>query len=122
MYLVEHGESRATVARVLGIHPKTLARWLRLARQPGGLDRRPGRGPRPGLSDDQLRQLGQLLGQGPRAHGWPTQGWTVGRVARLIEREFGVRYHPEHVRKILKRRLRRTPRARRRGDGERSGC
>jgi hypothetical protein len=26
-------------------------------------------------------------------------------VARLIERRFGVRYHPEHVRKVLKRRL-----------------
>src|SRR5262249_24046473 len=31
--------------------------------------------------------------------------WTAARVARLIEWEFRVQYHPEHVRKILKRRL-----------------
>jgi transposase len=31
--------------------------------------------------------------------------WTAARVARVIEREFDLRYHPEHVREILKRRL-----------------
>jgi transposase len=103
--LVEHGESRASVARVLGVHPKTLARWLRLARRPRGLEPRPPRGPCPGLSDEQVRQLEQLLRQGPRAHGWHDPRWNVARVARLIERHFGRRYHPEHVRKLLKRRL-----------------
>jgi hypothetical protein len=39
------------------------------------------------------------------AHGWHNQLWTAARVARLIEREFRISYHPEHVRKILKRRL-----------------
>jgi transposase len=103
--LVERGEARATVARVLGVHPKTLARWLRRARQPGGLAATPQRGPRPGLSDDQLDHLERLLLQGAKAHGWHNQLWTAARVARLIERHFGQRYHPEHVRKILKRRL-----------------
>src|SRR5215470_8598294 len=49
--LVARGESRADVARILGVHPKTLARWLRLARQPHGLDAKPLPGPAPGLSD-----------------------------------------------------------------------
>jgi hypothetical protein len=31
--------------------------------------------------------------------------WTAGRVARLVRQRFDVSYHPEHVRKILKRRL-----------------
>jgi hypothetical protein len=31
--------------------------------------------------------------------------WTAARVARLIDRHFRISYHPEHVRKILKRRL-----------------
>jgi len=31
--------------------------------------------------------------------------WTAARVARVIERKFGLDYHPEHVRRILKRRL-----------------
>src|SRR5215472_14249120 len=40
-----------------------------------------------------------------RRHGWPTELWTAARVARLIRERFGLDYHPEHVRKILKRRL-----------------
>jgi transposase len=103
--LVAHGESRATVARILGVHPKSLARWLRMARQPHGLDPKPNHGPPAGLSDDQLRQLEGLLAQGAQAHGWHNQLWTAARVARLIERHLGIRYHPEHVRKLLKRRL-----------------
>jgi transposase len=103
--LVGRGESRATVARILGVHPKTLARWLRLARSPHGLDARPQGGPRPALADEQLRRLEELLLQGAKAHGWHNQLWTAARVARVIERHFGLRYHPEHVRKILKRRL-----------------
>src|SRR6185437_12551462 len=103
--LVAQGESRQDIARILGVHPKTLSRWLRLAQQPGGLDSRPHPGRPPALSDDQLHQLEQLLVQGAKAHGWPNQLWTAARVARLIERHFGVRFHPEHVRKILHHRL-----------------
>jgi hypothetical protein len=43
--------------------------------------------------------------QGAKAHGWHNQLWTAARVARVIERHFGRRYHPEHVRKVLKQRL-----------------
>jgi len=57
------------------------------------------------LTDDQLRQLEALLLQGARAHGWPNQLWTAGRVAVLLQRHLDIRYHPEHLRKILKRRL-----------------
>ena len=67
--LVEQGEPRATVARILGVHPKTLARWLRRAKQPDGLQARPQLGPRPGLSDGQLQQLEQLLLDGAKFHG-----------------------------------------------------
>jgi len=102
---VADGQPRATVAAVLGVHPKTEARWVRLARQPGGWAAKPQPGPAPGLSDDQLRRLEGLLAQGAKAHGWPNELWTAARVARLIERQFGRRYHPEHVRKVLQRRL-----------------
>ena len=37
--------------------------------------------------------------------GWPNQLWTALRVTLLIERHFGIKYHPEHVRKLLKQRL-----------------
>ncbi len=47
-----------------------------------------------------------MLLEGAKAHGWRTELWTARRAAELIERHFHVRFHPEHVRKILKRRLR----------------
>jgi transposase len=102
---VADGEARATVATVLGVHPKTVARWVRAARRPGGLDARPQPGPTPGLTDADLRTLEGLLAKGAKAHGWHNELWTAARVARLIEQEFGLAYHPEHVREILKRRL-----------------
>lgn len=43
--------------------------------------------------------------QGPRAHGWDNDLWTANRVAEILRRHFGLSFHPEHVRKILKRRL-----------------
>jgi transposase len=103
--LVEQGESPTRVARILGVTPTSLHRWRRMARKPHGLDSRPSPGPAPRLSAAQLRKLERLLLQGAPAHGWPNQLWTADRVARLIRQRFGITYHPEHVRKILKQRL-----------------
>jgi Winged helix-turn helix/DDE superfamily endonuclease len=42
-----------------------------------------------------------LLGQGALHAGYRTELWTIPRVAELIRDEFGVRYHPAHVWKLL---------------------
>jgi transposase len=102
---VTDGQTRKTVAEVLGVHIKTIARWIRESRTPEGLNAKPQPHPAPGLTDADLRRLERLLAKGAKAHGWHNQLWTAARVARLIEREFDISYHPEHVRKILKRRL-----------------
>jgi hypothetical protein len=57
------------------------------------------------LSDQQLRRLQDLLAQGAARHGWPNDLWTATRVTEIIRRHFGIRHHPEYVRKVLKRRL-----------------
>lgn len=101
---VREGQSPTTVAQVLGVHRVSVQRWLRMARTPGGLDAKPVRRA-PGLSDDQLLELEGLLLQGASRHGWPNDLWTAARVTDLVRRHFGRTYHPEHVRKILKRRL-----------------
>src|SRR5580700_1712398 len=103
--LVDQGESPTTVARILGVRTTSVHRWRRLARRPHGLDARPVPGPTPGLSDYHLQKLERLLLQGAKKHGWPNELWTADRVARLIRERFGVSYHPEHVRRILKERL-----------------
>jgi transposase len=103
--LVEGGESPSLVARILGVHETSIHRWRRLARSQAGLLAKPHPGPTPRLSDEQLAQLEQLLLQGAKHHGWPNHLWTADRVTALIDRHFGVKFHPEHVRKILKQRL-----------------
>jgi transposase len=104
--LMEQGESPTTIARILGVARPSLYRWRRAARsRPGGLVAKPHPGPTPGLSDAQLEHLEDLLLDGATAHGWANDLWTAPRVAEVIRRHFGIAYHPEHVRKILKRRL-----------------
>jgi transposase len=103
--LVEGGESPSIVARILGVTRSTLRRWRRLARQPDGLATRAALGPKPRLNNRQLANLEALLKQGAVKHGWSNHLWTCKRVAVLIERHFGVRYHPAHVYRLLVRRL-----------------
>lgn len=43
-----------------------------------------------------------MLLEGPLAAGFPTDLWTLTRVAQVIERHFGVKYHPGHVWRILR--------------------
>jgi hypothetical protein len=49
--------------------------------------------------------LQHLLLQGASTHGWPNDLWTAARVATLIQRRFGIDYHPDHVRRVLKERF-----------------
>jgi transposase len=104
--LVEQGESPDDVAHFLGCGRSSVYTWVKLARQsPEKLAARPHAGPKPRLSASQLKELEALLRKGAKAHGWRTELWTAARVAELIERHFQVRFHPEHVRKLLRRRL-----------------
>jgi transposase len=102
--LLAQGESPSLIARILGVHETSVHRWRRLAAREG-LAAKPNPGRRARLDDTQVMSLIPLLQQGAKAHGWPNQLWTCSRVAVLIERQFGVRYHRDHVRKILQQRL-----------------
>lgn len=54
------------------------------------------------LSAAQREQLTDILDSGPVAHGLNTGVWTAPLVAQVIQDEFDVRYHPGHVRRLLK--------------------
>jgi transposase len=104
--LVDQGERPTTVARILGVNRNSLYRWRKMAEQGSdGLAAKPHPGLPPRLTDAQLARLDALLRQGAKVHGWPDALWTVKRVAEMIRRHFDVSFHPEHVRKLLKRRL-----------------
>jgi transposase len=105
--LVHEGEHPADVARFLGCGRSSVYTWLKWHREaPAGIAARPHPGRPPCLTGLQHLELRELLLRGARAHGWRTELWTAARVAELIRRRFGVAHHPEHVRKILKRKLR----------------
>jgi len=55
----------------------------------------------PQLSEPQRKQLGDILDSGPVAYGLDSGVWTSPMIAWVIEEEFGVTYHPGHVRKFL---------------------
>ena len=55
----------------------------------------------PGLTPQQHEQLGDILDSGPVAYGLDNGVWTSPMIAWVIEEEFGVPYHPGHVRKLL---------------------
>src|SRR5262249_12706554 len=104
--LMDQGESPTVIARILGVHRPSLYRWRQADRsRPDGLAAKPHPGPTPRLSDTQLAELERLLLQGARAPGGANEWWPPPRAAEVLHRHFGVRFHPEHVRKILKRRL-----------------
>src|SRR6202521_5658342 len=53
------------------------------------------------LTPAQRKQLDDILDSGPVAYGLDTGIWTSPMIAWVIEEEFGVQYHPGHVRKLL---------------------
>ena len=104
--LLEKGHSQAEVTKMVGACHRSVGRWQKMARAgPDGLAAKPHPGRKRCLSYKQHRRLEKLLLKGATAHGWPNDLWTATRVAEVIEKKFGVEYHPEHVRKILKERL-----------------
>lgn len=102
----EAGWTQARVADFLGVHPVTVAKWMARYRRggPRGLAAQPTPGRPRFLSADQERQVRDWLAQKPTAHGFRTDLWTARRVADLIRRRFGVRFHPDYLRAWLRQR------------------
>ncbi len=102
--LLEEGKGVREVARLVKASPSSVSRWKQ-ALQKGGIEAlraKPHRGRRARLRVQQKQRLEQILLEGPLAAGFATELWTLARVAQVIEREFGVKYHPGHVWYILR--------------------
>ena len=101
---VGKGIAQVTVARVMGVTSNSVSRWMKMA-ETGQLAAKPHPGPPRLMSTQQEQELPRLLQHGARTHGWPNDLWTAARVREVIQRHFGIDYHVEHVRHILKDRL-----------------
>jgi len=102
--LLKKGFNQSEVARRVKVCSQTVSRWARQVAAAGEAAlRQAGRaGRKPWLEESQRQKLERLLVQGPKRLGYETPLWTSQRVAHLIEDEFGVRYHPGHVWKVLR--------------------
>ena len=103
--LKQKGWKQKDIAEALGVSDGAVSQWLKRARQEGieALRRNPAPGPASKLRDEQLAELPGLLAKGARHFGFREEVWTQPRMAWLIQREFGVTYHPAHVGRIVKR-------------------
>lgn len=98
-------QTTAQIASELRVSEKSVRQWRRqwtaggtealASAGPGGSDCK--------LSADQLKQLAEILDDGPVVHGWDDARWTLARVAELIERRFAVTYTLRGVSYLLHR-------------------
>ena len=103
--LLTEGHSLNAVARWLRCAASSVMRWRNAVRRRGErafqVGASPGRPPK--LTKAQRRRLVRLLLQGALAHEYRTDLWTTTRVAEVIKRHFGIRYHPDHIGRLLHR-------------------
>jgi transposase len=97
------GSSSGELAYILRAPRSRVSEWLANYEAYGveGLleGSRSGRPPR--LDETQIRALYDIVESGPVAYGLDSGVWTSRIISRVIEEEFGVGYHPGHVRKLL---------------------
>ena len=100
--LFEQGLSNAEIARRLSVSRPTVSKWHGRWERDGlaGLEiSTPGSSSR--LTQDQWQQVVDALLEGPAAHGFDTQLWTLARIADVIEKTTGVRYNSNYVWELM---------------------
>jgi transposase len=102
--LYEQGWKAIRIAEALGVTRGAVSQWLRRAHDGGraALRHQKPPGARPRLTDEQRAQIPALLAKGAESYGFIGDLWTTARVATVIKRAFGVRYHPAHVSRLVR--------------------
>ena len=101
--LLETGLSFNEVGRRIQCAASSVMRWFNVWRRGGAKALKVRSSPgRPGkLKPAQQRRLVRLLLKGPLARGYRTNLWTTARIAELIQQEFGVHYHRDHIGRLM---------------------
>jgi transposase len=104
MAFLRTGKPYREVARLVQASVSSVVRWYQAYRRDRqhGLRARPTPGRPPRLTPRQRERLRRLLLRGAQAAGHTTELWTLQRIGTLIETEFGVRYSPVGVWKLLR--------------------
>lgn len=97
------GWKQKDIAEALGVTKGAVSQWIKAGKEDGeaALKDRPKPGAPRRLSTEDRQRIPTLLERGAESFGFRGDLWTCSRVAAVIERELGVRYHPAHVSRIL---------------------
>lgn len=103
MDLVKAGYSLNETARRMGCAAISVMRWRNAYRGGGrqALCPRPTPGRPPRLTVRQKDRLQRELLKGAISHGYRTDLWTTRRIADVIKARFEVRYHRNHIGRLL---------------------
>jgi transposase len=101
---IADGQPLTNVAEMLNLGEQTVRDYIR-AFILKGVDslvykRPPGRPPK--LTKTQRRELAKLIEDGPEKAGYESGCWTALMIQDLIERRFGVVYHPHYICELLR--------------------
>ena len=91
------------IARYLGVTEAAVSKWKRqlIEEGPRALRQRKATGRPPKLDEAAKQALIKKLEEGAMVAGFPTEQWTQARVKKVIECEFGVRYHQNYISRLL---------------------
>lgn len=97
------GMPQVAIAKRLGVTEGAVSQWLKAAREGGlkALRSTPHTGRPPDLPLDQAKILIKTLQSGAEAFGFVGELWTRGRVADVIYRMTGRKFHVSHMGRIL---------------------
>jgi transposase len=102
--LHKQGWAQHDIALALDVSEGAVSQWIHAAKDSGRKALRshlsPGHPAK--LTPVQKAQIPDFLQHGAEAYGFRGDVWTCQRVAQMIEWEFGVRYHKDHVSRLLK--------------------
>lgn len=103
--LLRAGWRPIDVAEELDVTRGAVSQWSKALHEKGvgALRRKPHKGRPSLLGRSEWRALARMLDAGAVKAGFPTERWTLPRVAQFIEHRWGIRYHPASLSEPLRR-------------------
>jgi len=101
--LLNKGYEPVDVAAIIGVDRRSVRRWKANYRKTGekGIIAIPASGRPSKLTGKNLKKLEKILLKGSKAAGFPSDLWTCPRVAHLVYTLFNVKYHVDHIGRLL---------------------